>query len=216
MDIYDSESKGIRAQARHDASGFTVLAGSEAVRDSQLQPSFNDKPPRVAKRQQLIRDGQLQLEGNKYIFTRDVLFNSPSEAASIIWGCNLNGRKVFGLDGAAPPSDSFHHFPIESDRAIEGYKQDQQLYLAERDRSLVMKRKERDEFTCQACSFRFSVSGKHVIECHHLYPISLGKRETRIEDLVSLCPNCHRIAHMREPIYSLEELKQLHRTAHST
>lgn len=216
MDIYDSESKGVRAQARHDAAGFIVLAGSEAVRDSQIQPSLNDKPRRLAIRQQLVRDGRLQLADSKLIFTCDVPFNSPSEAASIIWGCNLNGRKAFGLDGAAPLPESFHHYSIESARAIEGYKQDQQLYVAERDRTLAMARKERDGFTCQACGFRFSVGGKHLIECHHLHPISLGKRETRIEDLVSLCPNCHRMAHMREPIYSLDELKQLRRTIQPT
>jgi len=216
MDIYDSESKGVRAQARYGATGFIVLAGSEAVRDSQVVPSFSSKPPRMVLRQQLVRDGRLQLSGDKYVFTCDVTFNSPSEAASIIWGCNLNGREAFGLDGTALSSNQFLHFQIDSTRAIEGYRLDQKLYVAERDRSLALKRKECDGFTCQACGFRFSVSGKHVIECHHLHPISLGQRETQIDDLVSLCPNCHRIAHMREPIYSLEELKQLHLTTHST
>lgn len=180
MEIYDAESKGVRAQACQGTTSFIVLAGSEAVRDSQLQPSFTSRRPRVAIRQQLVQDGRLQLVDNKYVFTSDVPFNSSSEAASIIWGCNLNGRQVFGLDGRAPPADSFLHFPIESARAIEGYKQDQQLYVAERDRTLAMKRKEHDGFTCQACGFRFSVGGKHVIECHHIYPISLGKRETRL------------------------------------
>jgi hypothetical protein len=208
MDIYDSESKGVRAQARQDPFGFVILARSEAVGDAGVQPSLSEKPGRIETRRQLILDGRLRAEGPKYVFARDVPFNSPSEAASIIWGSNLNGRKVFGLDDAVAATHLLH-FQIDSQRAIEGYKKDQQLYVAERDRALAAKRKELDGYKCQACGFHFDVSGRHVVECHHLDPISLGQRETRLEDLISLCPTCHRIAHMREPIYAVAELKQM-------
>jgi hypothetical protein len=208
MDIYDSESKGVRAQARQDQSGFIILAGSEAVGDSSVQSSLSEKPGRVETRRQLIRDGRLRAEGSKYVFTSDVPFNSPSEAASIIWGSNLNGRKVFGLDDVVT-STHVLHFEIDSSCAIEGYKKDQQLYVAERDRAIVAQRKELDGFKCQACGFHFAIGGKHVVECHHLDPIRLGQRETRLEDLVSLCPTCHRIAHMREPMYAISELQQM-------
>ena len=208
MDIYDSESKGVRAQARQDHSGFVVLAGSGAVGEASVQPSLSEKPGRVETRRQLIQDGRLRAEGAKYVFAIDVPFNSPSEAASIVWGSNLNGRKVFGLDDVVAASHVLH-FQIDSPRAIEGYKKDQQLYLAERDRALAQKRKELDGFRCQSCGFHLAVGGRHVVECHHLDPISLGQRETRLEDLISLCPTCHRIAHMREPIYAISELKQM-------
>ncbi|HFE45078.1 MAG TPA: hypothetical protein ENJ18_06225 [Nannocystis exedens] len=37
------------------------------------------------------------------------------------------------------------------------------------------------------------------MECHHLHPIALGERETKIDDFVSLCPTCHRVVHIHEP-----------------
>ena len=208
MDIYDSESKGVRAQARQDPSGFVILARSEAVGDARVQPPLSEKPGRVDTRRQLIRDGRLRAEGSKYVFTSDVPFNSPSEAASIIWGSNLNGRKVFGIDSSVAATHKVH-FQIDSSRAIEGYKRDQQLLVAERDSALAARRKELDGYKCQACGFYLAVDGRQIVECHHLNPISLGQRETQLEDLISLCPTCHRIAHMREPIYGIDELRQI-------
>lgn len=208
MEVYESESKGVRAQLRLDGRKIVVVAGSHAVGDSQIQPSLGEKPSRRALRAELIRSGRLVVDGADYRFAEDVEFNSPSEAASIIWGSNLNGRKVFGIDEGRP-STHVLHFQIDSQRAIEGYKRDQILYLAARDRALADQRKQLDNFSCRACGLRLSVENRFVIECHHLNPISLGQRDTSINDLVALCPTCHRIAHMREPIYSVEEIARL-------
>jgi len=57
-----------------------------------------------------------------------------------------------------------------------------------------------DDYTCQACSFRLEVSeGKFIIEVHHLNPLGelANASLTSIDDLVCLCPTCHRIAHTR-------------------
>jgi hypothetical protein len=173
-----------------------------------VRPSLAENPGRTKLRTKLIRTGRLVAEGSAFRFVEDVAFSSPSAAASIIWGSNLNGRKVFGLDGP-PPEDHVLHFPINSSHAIEGYKRDQVLYIAERDQSLAKQRKELDSYTCQACGFKLSVDGHFVVECHHLDPISLGQRKTTLNDLISLCPTCHRIAHMREPIYKPSEIRQI-------
>lgn len=208
MDVFDSESKGVRAQARLEGKKFVVLAGSQAVSDTQVQHSLSDKPKRVELRNELVRTGRLLLSGCVYRFTEDIAFNSPSEAASIIWGCNLNGRKVFGINDA-PLKGHVLYFQADSNHAIEGYKRDRVLYIADRDRDLANRRKEMDAYTCQACGFKLSVDDRFVIECHHLDPIAMGQRETTLNDLVSLCPTCHRIAHMRDPIYTLAELKEI-------
>ncbi|MBK8569876.1 MAG: HNH endonuclease [Nitrosomonadales bacterium] len=56
-------------------------------------------------------------------------------------------------------------------------------------------------------SFAFNLES-YVIEVHHLEPLSAtGERETKIEMLISLCPTCHRIAHLRSTPYSVEEIK---------
>lgn len=212
-ETYDSESKGVRAFGRTKGSHFIVMAGSCAVGDNQVQNSLGEKPSRLNLRQELKDSGRLILDGGRYKFTQDIEFNSPSEAASIIWGSNLNGRKVFGIDETPPPSHQLY-FQIDSSRAIEGHKKDQHLYVTERDRDLAEKRKKNDNYTCLSCGFQLSIAGRFVIECHHLEPIALGIRETKITDLISLCPTCHRIAHMREPIYSVDEIRKI-RTSQS-
>lgn len=209
IEMFDSESKGVRASGSVCNSRFVIYAGSYAVGENQVQNSLSEKPGRVALRQALIKSGQLIQEGSRYRFTQDVEFNSPSEAASIIWGSNLNGRKVFGID-EAPLSSHVLYFQIDSPRAIEGYKKDQHLYVTERDRALAEERKRKDDYTCQVCGFRLVVAGRYVIECHHINPVALGGvRETSLSDLVSLCPTCHRIAHMREPIYAVSDIRKV-------
>jgi hypothetical protein len=207
-EVFDSESKGARAFGRIRGSQFVVLTGSYAVGDGQVQPSLSEKPGRLTLRENLKASGRLVQDGHRYRFTQDTEFNSPSEAASIIWGSNLNGRLVFGID-EKPQTSHVLYFQIDSPRAIEGYKKDGQLHVAARDRALAEQRKEQDNHTCQSCGFRLSVQGRFVIECHHLEPVALGVRETALADLVSLCPTCHRIAHMREPIYAVEEIRKL-------
>ena len=208
MDIHESESKGVKAAGYSSGRKFIVLKGSHAVDDGQVKSSLAEKPARVVKRKELISKNILVKEGHVYVFKEDVEFNSPSEAASIIWGSNLNGRLVFGLDDITP-STHILYFEIDSEKAVEGYKKDRVLLIGNRNKALVEQRKEKDNYTCQACGLLIRIGNKAVIECHHLNPIALGQRETTIDDLISLCPTCHRIAHMREPIYTVEEVARL-------
>jgi 5-methylcytosine-specific restriction protein A len=34
-----------------------------------------------------------------------------------------------------------------------------------------------------------------VVEVHHIAPLADGTRTTQLQDLVTLCPNCHRTVH---------------------
>lgn len=213
--IYECESKGIRAYGFESDAGFVIRQGSMAVADNQVQQSLRERSKRINHRTSLITDKILVPDANGYRFTQDVVFNSPSEAASIIWGSNLNGRKVFGISESeselAPKDDGAfkRYFEIDDPRAIEGYRQDRVLATTERDRQLVERRKQKDNFTCQVCGLRLVVNEKYVVECHHLVPVSLGVRETTMEDLISLCPTCHRVAHMRQPPYLVHEIREL-------
>lgn len=213
--IYECESKGIRAYGFESDAGFVIRQGSMAVADNQVQQSLRERSKRINHRTRLITDKILVPDANGYRFTQDVVFNSPSEAASIIWGSNLNGRKVFGVSEleselASKDDGAFkRYFEIDDPRAIEGYRQDRMLAKTERDRQLVERRKLQDHFTCQVCGLRLVVNEKYVVECHHLVPVSLGVRETTMEDLISLCPTCHRVAHMRQPPYLVHEIREL-------
>ena len=49
-----------------------------------------------------------------------------------------------------------------------------------------------------------------IIEVHHIKPISeigIDYQIDPINDLVPLCPNCHRVVHKRNPPYTVEEVQ---------
>jgi 5-methylcytosine-specific restriction protein A len=90
----------------------------------------------------------------------------------------------------------------------------------EQSRALAAKLKTRwlnnhGKLSCVPCGFDFErvygVRGKGYIECHHIVPVSElrpGAR-TRVEDLVPVCSNCHKMLHRRRPWLSLSQLRGL-------
>jgi hypothetical protein len=97
----------------------------------------------------------------------------------------------------------------DPDKAEEGLIKERTYLSKTRNQGLVQKRKEQDDYKCTACDFKLKVNEYHIIDCHHLFPIAMGERETTIDDLVSLCPTCHRIAHRRNPPFSLDEIREV-------
>lgn len=77
---------------------------------------------------------------------------------------------------------------------MEGEKAESTSYRIIRSAKLVKEAKKRDCFTCRACLFSFR---KQIVHVHHLDPLSERKSpgKTSIKDLVTLCPNCHYLAH---------------------
>jgi predicted HNH restriction endonuclease len=65
--------------------------------------------------------------------------------------------------------------------------------------------------SCKACEMSFfdRYIGLKIecIELHHINPISKGVRSSSINDLVPLCPNCHRVAHTTIPPMPLKTLR---------
>jgi 5-methylcytosine-specific restriction protein A len=66
---------------------------------------------------------------------------------------------------------------------------------------------------CQTCGFDFEQfygdHGADYIECHHVVPLSeSGPTTTRLEDLILLCANCHRMIHYRSPWLTPDELRE--------
>ncbi|MBY6018721.1 HNH endonuclease [Halomonas denitrificans] len=69
---------------------------------------------------------------------------------------------------------------------------------------------------CLACGMDFGRTygpdADGYIEVHHVVPVSLLGPDYVIdpkEDLVPLCPNCHAVAHRRNPPFSVAEIKKL-------
>ncbi|MFV1599214.1 MULTISPECIES: HNH endonuclease [unclassified Phaeobacter] len=96
---------------------------------------------------------------------------------------------------------------------LEGILKETKYLRRFRDQVLIQERKKKDEFTCQACGFHQEVSnGHYIIDVHHLTPLSAstGPVINSLDDLVCLCPNCHRIAHSkREAPLSVKEIREL-------
>jgi len=67
---------------------------------------------------------------------------------------------------------------------------------------------------CSVCGFNFSAtygsSAEGYIHVHHLKPLaSIGEEYIidPIKDLRPVCANCHAVIHLRQPPYSIEEMK---------
>lgn len=80
--------KGVTAHGYETASGFVVRVGSNAVVEevASLHPRIHDR------RQALIAQEVITLDGAAYGFTMDYEFSSPSQAADVVLGRSANGR----------------------------------------------------------------------------------------------------------------------------
>lgn len=100
------------------------------------------------------------------------------------------------------------HYAATADEQREVYPQWENRkrvvsHLArERSGLLAAERKIRDNYRCQVCEMRFdevygSELGSEFAEAHHLVPLSQlrGHVKTRLEDLGTVCANCHRMLH---------------------
>lgn len=89
---------GLEATGRPSSGGFTVFAGSQAVRDHRDSASQSV----TSQRDALVQEGLLVLENGHYVFSDDVEFTSPSMAASVVKGGNTNGLTAWKLtDGTS-------------------------------------------------------------------------------------------------------------------
>lgn len=83
----------------------------------------------------------------------------------------------------------------------EGEPEDRTITFRKRNAAIIQTCKERDRYTCRACGFYLKVGANYIIDCHHQIPLGNNKNSkiTKLDDLLCLCPTCHRIAHTRTP-----------------
>lgn len=78
---------GLSANSVQTDEGIVVLEGSEAF--NEIKDSLQNGNRRI--REKLIKDGIIELSNDKYIFLKNHLFNSASQAASVVVGYSING-----------------------------------------------------------------------------------------------------------------------------
>ncbi|MDY3520502.1 HNH endonuclease [Riemerella anatipestifer] len=146
---------------------------------------------------------------------KEDLFYSVDGLGKGIWGLNSykETEVVIGL------TEDDIGFP-------EGKKRLRQHIARERNPRLIRLAKkkfinEKGRLFCEVCDFDFEKEygelGKDFIEGHHSKPISELKEneETKIEDIVMVCSNCHKMLHRKRPWLNKEELKNLKDTMNS-
>lgn len=96
----------------------------------------------------------------------------------------------------------------------EGAKKQVYVNIYERNRVARDRCVKRYGARCIICGFDFEKTygevGRDIIHVHHLKPLSeIGEtyRVDPIKDLRPVCPNCHLIIHIRNPAYSIDEVK---------
>ena len=92
-DMYQLKVSGILATAMQTDEGLVVVAGSQAAASDQ--PSLSNGYR--ALRQKLLDQGVLEKDGAVLRFSRNQRFASPSQAAAVIVGYAINGRKEWRL-----------------------------------------------------------------------------------------------------------------------
>ncbi|MBV0889998.1 HNH endonuclease [Komagataeibacter oboediens] len=146
---------------------------------------------------------------------------NPSSRIAVFRSVEGHGKGIWELlqeYRSTPASESADEklpkpVKLKYHQGIEGIFEEKTYWRRSRDPRLVQARKKKDNFTCQTCSYRKRGEGnKYIIDVHHVMPLGNLTRETvtTLDDLVCLCPNCHRIAHSRKdrPL-SVEEIKNL-------
>ncbi len=135
---------------------------------------------------------------------------------AVFYSVNGHGLGTWGLLPAYLQGDK----PAQADsrpayrEGLEGIVREEQYLSRSRDPRLAESRKLLDDYTCQACGFRLEVSSQaFVIDVHHKHPLGNLSNVTvsTVDDLVCLCPTCHRIAHTRqETPLEIEEIRRLY------
>jgi hypothetical protein len=129
---------------------------------SHGRPPLNELVVTIA-----IREPKQNWKNIQNFFSKEFGVQAPyethSEAQSACWAFWAE-RLAQETEGAQPPRGGIE--------AEEGEPEDRTVKFRKRNAQIVKKRKEIDNYTCQACSFRLRIGANYVIDCHHLYPVS--------------------------------------------
>lgn len=94
--------------------------------------------------------------------------------------------------------------PEDEPEAEEGERVARTNQHWRRNQMLVQARLQKDGHACAHCGFSVVAQGlfptrlppmSRVVQVHHVLLAAEGRRMTKLEDLITLCPTCHAVAH---------------------
>lgn len=98
-------------------------------------------------------------------------------------------------------------------KTTEGMIKEVKYFRSQRNRAIRDQCAKRDNYTCQVCGFNFEKvygeRGKRFIEVHHKNPMANfdEEHEVKLEDLISLCSNCHSMVHYGGEFLDIDDLR---------
>ncbi len=203
--VRSAEETATHASERVDPTGTLISAGAWAGLDTPLRWR-SIIVPRVPYSKPVVIDGDvttsyLDARNTAVRRLRQVIgrgLRTPDAVCSIY----LADARVEKLSGFIPTR--FTHCWVGR-TYLEGAKKEVVQSKSERDPAVRRQALNHYGRKCMACDFIPRADSQ--LDVHHLDPIAEGQRRTKIEDVVVLCANCHRLAHTTTPPVGLANLR---------
>ena len=200
----DARETAAEAAARVAEDGILIAAGAWAGLDTPRRWR-SIVVPRIPFERPTILDEKIE---SRYIDSRNVAtrrmrqvvgrgLRTP-DARCTLYVCDARYRKLGRF------------LPVRFGESWEeGGRVDVTLSKIERDPAVRKRALGHYGCKCRACGYVPPNGVTRTIDIHHLHPLAEGKRHTRLEDVIPLCANCHRLAHDETPPIPLARLRQL-------
>lgn len=167
-----------------------------------------------------VVDYKAQVRGTIERFSSDSeVFHKTNSKNDIFYLVGEKGDGHWGLR-EFDPHDTEVDITEDDEGFPEGKKKLRTHICRERNYKVIKEakdkyKKENGKLICQICGFDFEDKygeiGKDFIEGHHTIPVSELKEgdKTKVEDVLLVCSNCHKMLHRKRPWLKPDELEQL-------
>lgn len=168
----------------------------------------------------LVVDYKAQVRGTIERFSSDSeVFHKKKSKRDIFYLVGEKGDGHWGIRNFNPHGNDVDI--TEDDEGFpEGKKKLRTHICRERNYKVIKEAKSRykdkhGKLICEICKFDFEEVygeiGTDFIEGHHTIPVSELEEgdKTRVEDIVLVCSNCHKMLHRKRPWLKSEELKDI-------
>lgn len=185
-------------------SAFRALGGhatAPQIRDKLLELYPDEPMGQTPLRSVQARLQENSSDSNQHKKRLDLFFRvTPVERRQGVWGLREDVQSPASGDDEQQIKSGDFADEAEIGMAEEGRKRLRMHLHRERNKNLIQVfKKNLSSCTCRVCGFDFrkvyGKLGENHIEAHHTLPIAAGLRRTRLEDLVEVCSNCHRMLH---------------------
>lgn len=162
------------------------------------------------------------LEDDEYLFIKQELIRTINNEKQNIYSEFISNELKNELNNILVKEIKTTNYNIDEEESFnEGNKKLEIHKTRERNPKVISRAKElfkiknNNRLFCEICGFDFEEKygeiGKDFIEAHHTIPISdmNENNKTKIEDIIMVCSNCHKMIHRKRPWLSKEELKEI-------